>query len=334
MPEHKPDRIDSLFADLMGITAGPLNTLRRHDPQSGVGLWTLQLDSPAVAVHLADGTSLKLHGLGATAENASTVVVGTLHGNMYALPVPADWLQSGLPPQSLDQSYYSESESASGAEVAAHPSVQDSKPDASSGQLISMDKQHAQCAQRAQQAQGAQQAEEVKPHLGPPDAQMAACLEERSRKAFSERRKKPGQSRVPSTALMQLPKEPSDRAAALWQCPASLHSVVTTTAPQSFLPNLTDAGSQAEEEMHLTQQPYELGTGHVYYAITFPDIVKPYFIPLLTQSTHVLATQRLLSHWPLSHLHNASVPLACPHSVWPMQLGEQPHTSAQQLLCC
>ena len=238
----------------MGITAGPLNTLRRHDPQSGVGLWTLQLDSPAVAVHLADGTSLKLHGAGATAENASSVVVGTLHGSMYALPVAADWLQSGLPPQSLGQSPSPEAQSASDAESAAHPSVQDSQLDASAGQLITM---HSQRAQQAKQAKKAESQE------GHSVTQRAAGFGERSQQACPEGPKGLGQKAAPSTALMQLPTEPNDAPEALWQCPISLHSVVTTTAPQSFLPNLTDTGSQAEEEMQATQQLQGLGRGHV-----------------------------------------------------------------------
>ena len=241
----------------MGITAGPLNTLRRHDPQSGVGLWTLQLDSPAVAVHLADGTSLKLHGASTTAENASSVVVGTLHGSMYALPVAADWLQSGLPPQSLGHSSHSEAQTASGTESAAHPSVHNSQLDASAGHLTTMG------SQRAQRAQHAKQAEEAKAHVGLSAAQKAAGPGERSQKASPERPTRGGQSAASSTALMQLPMEPSDGPEALWQCPVSLHSVVTTTASQSFLPHLTDVGSQAEEEMQSTQQPQGLGMGHV-----------------------------------------------------------------------
>lgn len=241
----------------MGITAGPLNTLRRHDPQSGVGLWTLQLDSPAVAVHLADGTSLKLHGAGATAENASSVVVGTLHGSMYALPVAADWLQSGLPTHSLGQSPSPEAQTASDAESAARPSVQDSQLGASSGQLITT---HGQRAQHAQQAKQAKKAESQEGHSA---TQRATGFGERSLQAAPEGLKGPGQEAAPSTALMQLPMEPNDGPEALWQCPVSLHSVVTTTAPQSFLPNLTDVGSQVEEEMQATQQPQGLGRGHV-----------------------------------------------------------------------
>lgn len=244
-----------IVADLMGITAGPLNTLRRHDPQSGVGLWTLQLDSPAVAVHLADGTSLKLHGGSDTAENASSVVVGTLHGSMYALPVAADWLQSGLPPQRPGSSY-SEAQIASDAESA----------DPSSGRLITMNSQHAQHAPRAQhaqheqQGQRVQQVEEAHSRMGI-SAERAAGLGERSQQAKSDGPNKPRQKAAPSTALMQLPLEPSNEPEALWQCPVSLHSVVVTTAPQSFLPNLTDVSSQGEDEVQVTQQPHTLGRG-------------------------------------------------------------------------
>lgn len=248
----------------MGITAGPLNTLRRHDPQSGVGLWTLQLDSPAVAVHLADGTSLKLHGASATAENASSVVVGTLRGSMYALPVAADWLQSGLPPQHPGQSFDSEPQIASIAEAAAHPSLQDTQLDPSSGRLITINSQdaqrnqHAQRGQYKQHAHHARQAEEAQSSMGI-CAESAAGLGERSQQAKSEGPRKSRQSAAPSTALMQLPQEPSNGPEALWQCPVSLHSVVTTTAPQSFLPNLTDVSSQGGDEVQVTQQPHRLG---------------------------------------------------------------------------
>lgn len=263
----------------MGITAGPLNLLRRHDPHSGVGLWTLQLDSPAVAVHLADGTSLKLHGASATAENASSVVVGTLHGSMYALPVAADWLQSGLPPQRPGHSSDSEAQIAPDAESTAHPSLQDTQLDPSFGQLITMSSryaqrdrhaQQAQHAQRAQhgqgeqhkqQAQHAQQAEEAHSGMDISAAEKAAGLGKGSQQAKSEGPRKPRHSAVPSTALMQLPLEPSTGPEALWQCPVSLHSVVTTTAPQSFLPNLTDISSQGRDEVQVTQQPHRLGGG-------------------------------------------------------------------------
>lgn len=200
-----------------------------------------------MAVHLADGTSLKLHGAGATAENASSVVVGTLHGSMYALPVAADWLHSGLPPQSLGQSSHSEAQTAIDADSAAHPSVQDSQVDATSSQLIPTHSQHAQ------------RSEEVEPRVGLSAAQRAAGLGERSQTASPERPTRPtGQSAAISTALMQLPMEASDGPEALWQCPVSLHNVVTTTAPQSFLPNLTDVGCQIEE-VQATKQPQGLG---------------------------------------------------------------------------
>lgn len=286
----------------MGITAGPLNTLRRHDPHSGVGLWTLQLDSPAVAVHLADGTSLKLHGASATAENASSVVVGTLHGSMYALPVAADWLQSGLPPQRSGHSSASEAQMAPHAESAAHPSLQDTQLGPGSDQLITMNSQHAQRNQHAQQAQHgqreqskqqaqhAQQAEEAHSGMDISAAEKAAGLGKGSQQAKSEGPRKPRQSAAPSTALMQLPLEPSTGPEALWQCPVSLHSVVTTTAPQSFLPNLTDVSSQGDDEVQVTQHPHRLGRGlrTVLQLCTFFRRAVLFLCALLTHDTSMV----------------------------------------------
>lgn len=84
-------------ADLVGISAGPFNTLQRRHPKSGVGLWTLSLEAPPVAVHLADGSSLNLYADNPLDSNNSMVVVGFLQDSLYALPVPADWLRSSLP---------------------------------------------------------------------------------------------------------------------------------------------------------------------------------------------------------------------------------------------
>lgn len=251
----------------MGITAGPLNTLRRHDPQSGVGLWTLQLDSPAMAVHLADGTSLKLHGAAATAENASSVVVDTMQGSMYALPVAADWLQSSLPlapaaVQLLEHGPNPEVASALNAESAPFPLKQGSQSDASPGKLNTVGSRHAQ---QAQQPQHAQQAAALEPEhgVGASAAQRTTGLEGRSQSTIPDSHSRPFQNAASSTALMQLPTRPAAGSEALWQCPVSLHSVVASTAPQSFLPNLTEAGIHAEvPELPLTQQPWQPGRDH------------------------------------------------------------------------
>ena len=236
-------------AGLMGITAGPLNTLHRHDPQSGVGLWTLQLDSPAVAVHLADGTSLKLHGLAATSENASTVVVGTLHGSMYALPVAADWLQSSLPAvpvtEILEDQLPEEaaavgagSESSSELHVSrgAHSQSAGAHENARSSAL--QNSQHQLYSKFAALDALGRQSDHTKlpsdlparnlEHPSGADRQSAG-KERQARKAGSD-----------STALMQLPVRSGEGPEAHWQCPVSLHSVVTGTSTQSFLPNLTD----------------------------------------------------------------------------------------------
>ncbi len=236
-------------AGLMGITAGPLNTLHRHDPQSGVGLWTLQLDSPAVAVHLADGTSLKLHGLAATSENASTVVVGTLHGSMYALPVAADWLQSSLPAvpvtEILEDQLPEEaaavgagSESSSELHVSRGAHSQSAGANQSAGSSALLDSQHQLYRKPSAPDASARTSDHTKlpsdfhaRNLDQPSGadRQSAGKERQARKAGSD-----------STALMQLPVRSAEGPEAHWQCPVSLHSVVTGTSAQSFLPNLTD----------------------------------------------------------------------------------------------
>ena len=234
--------------DLVGITAGPLNTLHRHDRRSGVGLWTLQLDSPAVAVHLADGTSLKLHGSAVTADNTSSVVVGILHSSMYALPVAADWLQSGLPAASnVSAAIHFEPEpenTITGSDTLPH-AVRGPQQPATLGPQDHRGTEPAQHAQhdfesssensRAAEANGA-----IKAAAGP---------EGKGRKADTERLKGQGERPGPeaSTALMQLPQK------AGWASPVSLHSVVTNNAPQSFLPNLTDAKHGGEAGQQPTQ---------------------------------------------------------------------------------
>ncbi len=233
----------------MGITAGPLNTLHRHDPQSGVGLWTLQLDSPAVAVHLADGTSLKLHGAAATSDNASTVVVGTLHGSMYALPVAADWLQSLLPPAPVTELVEYElpeeaAVAAAGGESSSELHVSRGSQSQSAGAheharssplLNSQHQPYRKCA--APDASGRKLdhtnflSDFHARNLDHPSGAVGqiAGKERHARKAGSD-----------STALMQLPVGSGEGPEAYRQCPVSLHNVVTSTLAQSFLPNLTD----------------------------------------------------------------------------------------------
>lgn len=239
-----------LHAGLLGITAGPLNTLRRQDPQSGVGLWTLQLDSPAVAVHLADGTSLKLHGAAATSGNTSTVVVGTLHGSMYALPVATDWLQSALPAVPVTETITHQSPgaaSAAGDESSNEGHLSRSMytlPAQPHPQSRANNQHHEDRHSSRFDAVGGQKGETKVPsdlHNGRLNQANAvdrqpAGKQRQARKAASD-----------SKALVQVPVRPAAGPEAHWQCPVSLHSVVTTTAPQSFLPNLTELSGGAEE---------------------------------------------------------------------------------------
>ena len=271
----------------MGITAGPLNTLHRHDPQSGVGLWTLQLDSPAVAVHLADGTSLQLHGSGNTADDTSSVVVGTLHGSMYALPVAADWLQSGLPvastaPQALDYQPAS-GNTVTGSGTQSHVMKSPQQP-VRSGPQDSAGPESAQHAQhefqllihdnKAAEANGA-----IKPATGPD------C---KGRKRAIERLKRQGQTPGPgaSTALMQLPEK------AEWASPISLHSVVINAAPQSFLPNLTDAICGGDADQQPSQAAQWNGGNKLASIPTCASCAHPVYTP--SSACH--------SCWPMSHV--------------------------------
>ena len=251
----------SRHADLVGITAGPLNTLHRHDPQSGVGLWTLQLESPAVSVHLADGTSLKLHSSdSATADNASSVVVGTLHGSMYALPVAADWLQSSLPAPQTTRPVLEHSSEVMHEMANSEPGTQGhteglwphALPEKRSTEGNLQDLQPPN-PQQPVQAQHALQARHHDNRALQPSPKILTELKGTSQKATPERLKGQGQKAAPgsSTALVQLPAQSVDGQEEDWQSPISLHSVVTSTAPQSFLPNLTDASSEAEEQAQM-----------------------------------------------------------------------------------
>lgn len=235
----------------MGITAGPLNTLHRHDPQSGVGLWTLQLNSPAVAVHLADGTSLKLHGAAATSDNASTVVVGTLHGSVYALPVAADWLQSSLPAVPVTEliEYPGEaaaaaagSESSSELHVRRGVHSQPAGAHHSAGSSTLLNSQHQLYRKPAAPDVSGRTSDHPNflsdihaRNMDQPSGadKQSAGRERQARKASPD-----------STALMSLPVRSDEGPEAHWQCPVSLHSVVTGTSAQSFLPNLTDPSTQ------------------------------------------------------------------------------------------
>lgn len=242
-----------LHAGLLGITAGPLNTLRRQDPQSGVGLWTLQLDSPAVAVHLADGTSLKLHGAAATSGNTSTVVVGTLQGSMYALPVAADWMQSALPAVPVTETIRHQSPGAASAasdeSIEKHLSrsmytspAQPHPLDRASPQL---DGQHYEDVQVSGFDMVGKQIGEtrVTSDLRNGRVNQASAVDRQP----TGKQRQAQKAASDSKALVQVPVRPATGPEAHWQCPVSLHSVATTSAPQSFLPNLTDLSTGAEE---------------------------------------------------------------------------------------
>ncbi|KAK9823205.1 hypothetical protein WJX72_001091 [[Myrmecia] bisecta] len=111
------DQLGPTEAGLLGMAAGPDNTLVRYDPLSGEARWTVSFNTPAVAAYTSLGIGLLLHGQqGMPAlpndvlaaghpprDQASlgAVMVGSLRGSLYALPashwtpppalVPADW---------------------------------------------------------------------------------------------------------------------------------------------------------------------------------------------------------------------------------------------------
>lgn len=191
-----------------------MHTLQRRDPLSGVGLWTLQLDSPPVAVHLADGSNINLYAQDGNS-NESMIVVGMLKDSMYALPVSADWLQRGLPQHSVHSSEEPEitrlSLASPGDSVSHTPCVDDSQGvEDSSGS--------AQSSSDQQQQQQPQQHGHV-----------------RKRSSSSKE----------SHALVPMHSMDIGHSYA-WQSPVSVHPVLPSTLAQTFLPQIMAAADEVE----------------------------------------------------------------------------------------
>ena len=220
-------------------------------------------------MHLADGTSLKLHGAEATmAQNASTVVVGTLQGSMYALPVAADWLTATLPAMLAPAVPASAAESSHGDDVNTGVTI----PSAAPGAGLDIDNKHRQSHQQvlpdslrrgtaqlvarvrhAEPAMMAQPADRAEVAASHGKADHVEKTDDKQHGGYAE------EAGVTSKALMQIPTVPAVVQEAYWQCPVSLHSVVTSTAPQTFLPNLTQVSTEVEEITHTAAQTYWRG---------------------------------------------------------------------------
>lgn len=210
---------------LLGISAGPVNTLHRRHPLSGIGLWTLQLESPPVAVHLADGSNLNLYAQD-SGSNESMVIVGILKDSMYALPVSADWLQRSLPRPVTDSQTYAIQHS-----LAPH---QEADTDVAERNLQGMHVSKGHSSNK------------------PDSAQLSTA----------QHRRRQGEVRISNShsdmkfshALVAVPSMEADDDSCEWQNPVSIHSVLPSTLPQNFLPQMTEAAEEVEETN--SAQPY------------------------------------------------------------------------------
>lgn len=241
-----------LHAGLLGISAGPGNTLLRRDPLSGVGLWTLQLDSPPVAVHLADGSSLNLYTHDSADSNNFMVVVGMLQqDSMYALPVSADWLRQSLPGPSTPPDDY----------VHAMPDSLALPPDESdqatrgghASDALSVDR-HGGQHNRVEQVQH----EPAVGFLHSQDTALPSITDQQetnptvSSSSHSSKSQTQRQSRRPagiqtsSHALVAVPSMEFEDDSCAWQSPVSIHSVAPSSLPQTFLPSLSEATADVQ----------------------------------------------------------------------------------------
>jgi len=271
-----------------------------------VGLWTLQLDSPAVAVHLADGASLKLHAVSATPDNASTVVVGTLQGSMYALPVAADWLQSTLPavsgPEAIEYQTTAEAAAPASYESSHDTYISKDAPSKAAKLQSSGSAAHWQHSQQPWQQQLDRKLSQLAPDSSgrqtgqtksAPRQPKPSAVDTDEADANGHPVGEGGSARkadAGSKALMPLPVKPAEGPEAQWQCPVSLHNVITSTAPQTFLPNLTDFGFDVEQEPKAAEHALWAGVtlGLVCHDLRFPFKHERFLMQLCMPSSILL----------------------------------------------
>lgn len=247
-----------MAAGLLGISAGPMNTLQRRHPISGVGLWTLQLDSPPVAVHLADGSSVNLYAQKASDSTDSMVVVGMLRDSMYALPVSADWLQRSLPRlesdgvdvESLRLHHHLQLASephmhghGGAIDAGTHQSPGGPADSCNSQSRGNNGKQKRDCAARSggdrdvvQSAVPDAQRVSPQPILGQPVARLQHSKDPAGNSRVSH-------ALVPLPSMHSMPSMGSEDSMCAWQSPVSIHSVVPSLLPQTFLPVMREGFS-------------------------------------------------------------------------------------------
>lgn len=235
-----------------------MNTLQRHHPVSGVGLWSLQLDSPPVAVHLADGSSINLYAREASDSTDSMVVVGMLRDSMYALPVSADWLQRSLPQlksdaaadESLGLQHHLQLASephthghAGTIDASSHQSPGGSADSCSSQSRGNNGKQTRDFAARSgcdgdvvQSATPDAQRVSPQPILGQPVARRHHSKDPAGSSKVSH-------ALVPLPGMRSMPSMDSEDSMCAWQSPVSIHSVVPSSLPQTFLPVMSEGFS-------------------------------------------------------------------------------------------
>ena len=244
-----------LLAGLLGISAGPGNTLQRRDPLSGVGLWTLQLDSPPVAVHLADGSSLNLYSQDSANSNNSMVVVGMLQDSMYALPVSAGWLRQSLPglstppdgdvhdmPDSLALPFDESDKATRVGHASDAPSV--GRHGGQQNRVEQFQHEHAVGPMQSQDTTlpSITDQQETNPTVSSSSHSPHSQTQRHSRR--------PAGIQTSSHALVAVPSMRFEDDSCAWQSPVSIHSVMPSSLPQTFLPSVSEATADVQATLH------------------------------------------------------------------------------------
>ena len=69
-----------------------------------------------------------------------------------------------------------------------------------------------------------------------------------------------------SVALVAVPDAQTDDSSCAWQSPVSIHTVVPTSLPQSFLPSLPDPGMMPEQSVSQAQGMNAAGAAQLLLA--------------------------------------------------------------------
>ena len=254
-----------MAAGLLGISAGPMNMLQRRHPISGVGLWTLQLDSPPVAVHLADGSSVNLYALEASDSTDTMVVVSMLRDSMYALPVSADWLQSSLPhlesdgidddslglqhPLQLASEPHTHKD-AGALHAGSHQSAGGCSVESCDSQSRgNKEKQKRDCAARSDCGGDAVMSAIPDTQRGTPRTTSGQPVERLRQSKDLSGFLDDSHALVTMPSVHSMPSMDADDSICTWQSPVSIHSVVPSSLPQTFLPVMSEASLDVAESL-------------------------------------------------------------------------------------